>query len=220
MRSVMPLAARLMMLPQNRTLDTSLSDDEMQVVTRAVIEAGLPEQMARVLRPWAATLFLASSECERLRFEAGLKPLDALVMETARGMGVSIVGLETILEQYEALASIPFDLQEVWLRSTIALHPHTDDMSETTVALYLSRQLEAVWPLTVELTKQSGMTDEFVAQLRREIVDNRNHRMALRAKPLIEKGGAFIAVGAMHLTGSEGLVALIVKDGLRVTPIL
>lgn len=30
--------------------------------------------------------------------------------------------------------------------------------------------------------------------------------MAERAAPLLEKGGAFIAVGALHLPGKEGLI--------------
>lgn len=219
-RSVMPLAARLMVQPPDRALDAVLTEDEMDIVKKAVGASGLAADTARMFRPWAATLFLASSPCEKARFEAGIKPLDMLVMEHARSRGVQIVGLEKILEQYEALAAVPDDLQTVWLKSSIALLPYIDDMSETTVALYQSRQINAVWELTVELTRSSGMTSDTVNRLRHAIVDTRNHRMHPRIRELVVAGGAFIAVGTMHLSGREGLVALIEGDGMKITPIL
>lgn len=219
-RSVMPLAARLMVQPPDRALDGVLSDDEMEIVKLAVGASGLAAETARMFRPWAATLFLASSTCEKARFQAGLKPLDMLVMERARSRGVQIVGLEKILEQYEALAAVPEELQTIWLKSSIALMPHIDDMSETTVALYQSRQINAVWGLTVDLTGDTGMTTEVAARLRHAIVDARNKRMYGRIRELLNAGGAFIAVGVMHLSGSEGIIALIEGDGLKITPIL
>lgn len=219
-RSVMPLAARLMVQPPDRALDAVLSEDELEIIKKAVGASGLAAETARMFRPWAATLFLASSACEKARFEAGLKPLDMLVMERARSRGVQIVGLEKILEQYEALAAVPEELQTIWLKSSIALMPHIDDMSETTVALYRSRQINAVWGLTVDLTGDTGMTAEVAARLRHAIVDARNKRMYGRIRELLNAGGAFIAVGVMHLSGSEGLVALIEGDGMKITPIL
>jgi uncharacterized protein YbaP (TraB family) len=37
-----------------------------------------------------------------------------------------------------------------------------------------------------------------------------------RALPLLKRGGAFIAVGAAHLPGKEGLLSLFEKDGYEV----
>jgi hypothetical protein len=55
--------------------------------------------------------------------------------------------------------------------------------------------------------------DAFSVLLLRE----RNRVMVDRAKPLIEAGGAFIAVGAFHLTGKDGLVALLRGEGFTLT---
>jgi uncharacterized protein YbaP (TraB family) len=219
-RSVMPLAARLMMMPRNQALDSLIDEDEMKVVTRAVKASGLAPELARVLRPWAATLFLAGSECEKARFEAGLKPLDYRILEAAREKKIRIVGLEQIVEQYESLAAVPDDVQVAWLRSSIKLYQNIDDMSETTVALYLDRKIEAVWDLTVAMTGDVGMTDEMMHRLKRVIVADRNAKMMDRSRPLLAEGGAFIAVGALHLGGAEGLVRKIEESGLKVTPIL
>ena len=37
-----------------------------------------------------------------------------------------------------------------------------------------------------------------------------------RALPLLKKGGAFIAIGAAHLPGKEGLLSLFETEGYRV----
>ena len=39
--------------------------------------------------------------------------------------------------------------------------------------------------------------------------------MAERAAPLLASGGAFIAVGALHLTGKDGLIERFRADGLH-----
>jgi hypothetical protein len=41
--------------------------------------------------------------------------------------------------------------------------------------------------------------------------------MAREAKPFLDKGDAFIAVGALHLPGTEGLVEQLRRDGYTVT---
>jgi uncharacterized protein YbaP (TraB family) len=41
--------------------------------------------------------------------------------------------------------------------------------------------------------------------------------MAQRAAPVLATGDAFIAVGALHLPGEEGLVELLRAQGYRLT---
>ena len=51
------------------------------------------------------------------------------------------------------------------------------------------------------------------------IITDRNVNMRNRAKPLIDRGSAFIAVGALHLPGKNGLVTLFRDAGYTVTPV-
>ena len=43
--------------------------------------------------------------------------------------------------------------------------------------------------------------------------------MAERAAQYLEKGNAFMAVGALHLPGKDGLVALLRDEGFTVEPV-
>ncbi len=47
----------------------------------------------------------------------------------------------------------------------------------------------------------------------------RDARMAERALPHLARGGAFIAVGALHLPGPDGLVERFRRAGYRVTKV-
>ncbi len=51
------------------------------------------------------------------------------------------------------------------------------------------------------------------------LISDRNHIMAERAVPIIDKGNAFIAVGALHLPGKDGIIELLRTKGYRVTPL-
>ncbi|WP_181335626.1 TraB/GumN family protein [Hyphomicrobium methylovorum] len=211
--------ANPLMVSLDRELERVLDEHEMSVVERALIAAGYPGRMAFALKPWAATMFLADSPCQHSLQERGLMPIDAIIVERAENNNLPIVGLETTLEQYQSLASIPSALQVAWLKASIELHPRVDDISETMAQLYRFRRLDAVWSLTQIMAPQAGLTDDMLQSLRSELVGKRNARMLERALPLLDKGGAFIAVGAMHQIGPEGLVALLKQKGFSTVAI-
>jgi uncharacterized protein YbaP (TraB family) len=48
------------------------------------------------------------------------------------------------------------------------------------------------------------------------LITLRNNHMRDRALPLLRKGGAFIAVGAAHLPGKEGLLSLFQQEGYHI----
>jgi len=62
-----------------------------------------------------------------------------------------------------------------------------------------------------------GEDDELSAHLREKLIDQRNVRMAQRMEPFLKKGKAFIAVGALHLPGKNGLLQLLREKGFVVT---
>lgn len=208
-----------LMVTRERPLQFLLADDEMKVVEKSLWDAGFPKEMALGLRPWVVTLFLADSPCQRSKSEAGLKSLDLLVADEAKARGLGLVGLETMYEQYEAMASLDDTAQAAWLKASIHLHDKVDDMAPTMAELYRFRRIGMVWDLTRELAPHAGLDGDVLDTIRDQLVTKRNERLSSRARPLIDEGGAFIAVGALHLAGPDGLIAKLRAAGYSVTAI-
>jgi uncharacterized protein YbaP (TraB family) len=209
-------AADSAMFKDGRTLDKLMSAADFEKLQRTV--KGTPQSL-RPYRPWIVSLMLSGSECERQRVSNGEPVLDMTVANYAKTNGIPLAGLESTQEQLEALASIPDDEQVGILRANLALMDEADNLMETMVQLYLRRRVGALWDLQIAFAEKAGVPSKDFASFERTIIIERNRRMRDRSMPHIEKGGAFIAVGALHLPGKTGLVALLREAGYTVTAI-
>jgi uncharacterized protein YbaP (TraB family) len=90
---------------------------------------------------------------------------------------------------------------------------------ETLVQLYLTRRITAAMPFQIAMAQQAGVSDQAFAGFQEKLLVERNVKMTAVAEPLLDKGGLFIAVGALHLPGDKGLVALLREAGYTVSPI-
>lgn len=200
------------------TLRDLIADELEADLEAAVTERGIPIQLADRMQPWLIATTVALPICEFTRKQSGEKVLDSALAEFAKQNGKSIKGLETVEEQLTALAGLPRDYHVSALEETLASGDLATDMIETMKVLYLSSQMGAVFPLMKAVMPVAG-SGEGVAQFQEALIDERNHTMAERALPIIEKGSAFVAVGALHLPGDTGLVKLMREAGFTVTAV-
>lgn len=82
--------------------------------------------------------------------------------------------------------------------------------------LYAQERVSAYMPLLrrmPEFDAELGATDEpdFL------LIHERNARMLKRLLPILSEGRAFVAVGALHLPGDDGLIALLRTSGYSLT---
>jgi uncharacterized protein YbaP (TraB family) len=99
------------------------------------------------------------------------------------------------------------------LRASLKYYDRADDLVETMVRLYLDRRMGALWGFQVALAAKAGVSQSSFAGFRQALIVDRNQRMRDAALGYLEKGRAFIAVGALHLPESTGLVALLRAAG-------
>src|SRR5690606_10570644 len=219
-RAMMAALARqpeLMMFPAGESLTDHLTPEERDVVKRALAERGVPLQSVVKMKPWMLVSLVSLPECELQRQETGAKVLDAQLAADAKGADKTIAGLETVGEQFSAMASLPMDLHIQGLVATLSLGEKTDDMIETMIALYLDGETGMFQPALSTLLQHGREEAADYATFQEKMVDMRNETMVRRAAPFLEAGGAFIAVGAMHLPGEAGLIELLRKAGYRVS---
>lgn len=201
------------------TLDAQLTPDEFKKVQEIVEKTGLPAQLAGMLRPWIVNMLLAISDCERKKMDGGAPALDMQIEKTASDAGKTLAGLETADQQLTAMTSIPEDQQIQMLKAALKYADRSNDMIETLVQMYLKRQIGAAMPLQIAMAAKTGTPAAAYDGFLKLLLTDRNARMRDSAKPLLDKGQAFIAVGALHMPGPKGLVALLREAGYTVTAV-
>ncbi len=217
--SVLAQSAPLVMFTDGQRLDAMLSEPEYEAVKTVITRSGMPADLAALFKPWIVTMIMSVSDCERTKMQQGVRVLDMKIAEAATARGLPVVGLETIPEQLEALAAVPEDQQVKMLRASLKFADRTNDITETLVQLYLSRKISAAMPFQIALARRVGIGDEAFAGYQQKLLVERNAKMRATAEPLLEKGGLFIAIGALHLSGPEGMVAQLRQAGYTVSPI-
>jgi uncharacterized protein YbaP (TraB family) len=214
-----PQMMGLMLFTDGRRLDQLLGPEDYRTITEVLSRSGVPPQMSGMFRPWLASLMLSVSGCEQRRMGAGLLPLDANLGRDAKARGIEVEGLETVEQQFRALAGVPEPDQVEMLKSGIRYYDRIDDMTETMIQLYLQRQLGSIWPLQLALAEKVGVPAKAFESAEKSLLVTRNLGMRDKALAFLEEGNAFIAVGGLHLPGRQGLVTLLREAGYTVTAV-
>ena len=211
--------ARYMVLPPGQTLWDMIPDDQETLIRDNPNLAPGAADGFFGYQPWVVAMALGMPLCESSRSKSGLMPLDMKLAEEATAMNIPIHGLETMEEQFSLIAAMPIDQQLDYLMAVARNANAVPDQFETLVSLYQQRLVTAMIPLMLKIQPLKPGEAEVLEYVERDLIVKRNHKMAERALPLLAKGNAFIAVGALHLPGKEGLVELLRQAGYKVTPI-
>ncbi|GLK66422.1 TraB/GumN family protein [Hansschlegelia plantiphila] len=203
--------------PEGNSLG-ALPDDVRPQVEARLGQAGIPPAVAEQLQPWYLALSLSRSNCVPASAGVDVETADGRIERLAVEQGAQLVGLETPVEQVEALASVPDDVALRMLRDATVKRLRPEDVESTITGLYSTRRIGYL--LAMRGPAWSGVFDvDGYADFISAFITRRNHTMLQRALPILATGNAFIAVGALHLPGENGLVELIRRAGFSVTRI-
>jgi uncharacterized protein YbaP (TraB family) len=132
---------------------------------------------------------------------------------------MQVAPLELPDEQIAAFDAVPLDSQIALLKHALDHGDALDAAIEPTVDAWLRRDLAGLARVGDRMGEQFPGMGYHYRELSKHIIHNRtilmHHRLAL---PL-RGGRVFVAVGAMHLYGSKGLLAMLQRDGYVVTRI-
>ncbi|TPW29979.1 polysaccharide biosynthesis protein GumN [Pararhizobium mangrovi] len=210
----------LTMFTDGSTLAAHMSASDLALVKKRLQEEGLSYALVAKMKPWILAGMIARPACEEKRTDAGEDFLDKQIAEDAKAKGKAVKGLETLDEQLRAMADLPMKFHIRGLVEALQLGALMNDVTVTMTDLYLDGRISAILPMMEAIGPDAGADEDAgYAEFRKRIVTDRNAVMAERARPMIDAGGAFIAVGALHLPGREGLVARLRKAGYTVRPL-
>ena len=205
-------------LAEGETLEALIEPENLAGLKAAIAARNMPWQAANRMQPWMVAASIAVPSCDATAKRDGTPVLDALIAKRAIASEKQLIGLETVEEQFKAVASIPFDFHVNALNETVQLGALADDLMETTKILYLQGRTGMMLPL-VRAFAPKTYDGKGYAAFQELLLTDRNRNMAERAQEHLERGNAFIAVGALHLPGEDGLVALLEEAGYTVKPV-
>ena len=210
----LPTLARLteyMHYPPGTTLESVIGDERYQALVAALSAYKVPQDFISRMKPWAAMMTLSTPPPETGFF------MDLSLSLRATGNGLEVVGLETLEQQLSFLEEMPMAMQLSLLDQAIEEYASVDEAHDEMVNAYLENNLVELQALSNEQLRSVGKeaSDYFLESGIRD----RNLRMAESLASHFQDNTVFIAVGALHLPGKEGLLNLLRQQGYELSPL-
>ncbi|MDX8500406.1 TraB/GumN family protein [Mesorhizobium sp. VK4C] len=219
MMAAMAAEPGLMMFTDNTTLSSLLSPEDATALNKGLDSRGIPHLTVAKMKPWILSAMVALPACEVARQAAGAPVLDVKLASDAKASGKAVEGLETAVDQLRAMASLPLAYHMKGLVETLKLGDRVNDVNETMIVLYQRGDVGMFWPLFRAVLPDAANDQAGYAAFEQTMITSRNKVMVEHAEPLLAKGNAFMAVGALHLPGPDGLVEDFRKAGYTVTAV-
>ncbi len=124
---------------------------------------------------------------------------------------IPVVGLETIEQQLGLFDSIPDAIMAEMIMDYVRGSENSEDLMTPMIRAYMDKDLEQLAKLIAEEESQ-GFDSE-------KLLINRNKAWIPQIKTLVAKESCFIAVGAGHLGGKNGVIELLTKEGYKIVPV-
>jgi len=207
----------LMMFTDGTTIEKLLSPEDYTRLEAGLKQRGIPLSAVSRMRPWMIASAVALPACEIARKAKGVQFLDQKIAADAAAEGKQVKGLETLAEQLQAMAELPIEFHLKSLIETLELGARMNDVVETMTDIYLSGDIGMTMPMLKTVTPEGKDEDSDYAAFEQRVILDRNKVMAERAAPILANGNVFMAVGALHLPGKEGVIELLRQQGFTVT---
>ncbi|NCU05449.1 MAG: TraB/GumN family protein [Chitinophagaceae bacterium] len=136
---------------------------------------------------------------------------EQVFMTMAAQQKKDVKGLETIEDQVAVFDAIPDSIEIANLKNLVQNFDKSVEDFKNLVALYKTQDIDSIY----NMTNQSPeiMNAEY------ELLVKRNSNWIPVMKKNMEKSSCFFAVGAAHLGGDIGVIALLRKQGYTVKPV-
>lgn len=199
---------KAMMMPEGKSLNTLLSQEDFALLDSICkAKLGISAIFMNGMKP-----FFVSSTLEQLDLRQDAEDaLDLFLLKKAREYGKVCYGLEEYMDQIRAIDAISLkeqaDMLSQMLHDTAQVSQDFEDMLEA----YLRFELDSL----AAMTQDTALPKKF----EKVLVSDRNVTMVKRFLTISGEHTVFCAVGAAHLAGTKGIIALLRKKGYTVEPV-
>ncbi|HTM99617.1 MAG TPA: TraB/GumN family protein [Pedobacter sp.] len=200
------------MVMKNNFLDKLLTAEQYELVASHLKKvSGYDLKMFNSMKPVAIQMTMLQFTAPKTISETN-PALDQSIQDYGKAHNKKIIGLETIEDQANVLFGNSLERQKELLLKGIKDEERNKKESQTLYENYIAQNMKELEKLFVKL---DGYTQEELDQL----LKNRNIKWMAQLPNLMENQSTFIAVGAGHLLGNDGLIKGLRKLGYRVKPL-
>jgi uncharacterized protein YbaP (TraB family) len=189
-----------------------IGEEAFREAARRMEAVGIPPEVTGGLKPWAVLISLVVPE------QAGGVILDHELLHRAMQQRKPVYQLETVLEQIALFDDMPLDTQVALLADALRRFELLAGFADRTLDAWLAEDLAGIWGVNAALMEGAGPVAADQEYFIRRVIHGRSVIMAHRMQARLREGSAFIAVGALHLYGEQGVLGLLERDGFRITP--
>ena len=200
-----------MYYPPEKSLESVIGIERYRALETALSSYRVPAGFIGRMKPWAAMMTLSTPPPKTGFF------MDLSLSLRASGSGLEVVGLETLEQQLSFLEDMPLPMQLSLLDQAITESGKVIEVHVEMVNAYLENNLVSLKALSDEQLKAVGesASDYFIESG----IHARNHRMAESLLNQLENKTVFVAVGALHLPGEQGLLNILRQHGYVLSPL-
>ena len=199
----------LLMLPAGQTVQGCMTKEEYAAVSDYyTTQLQMPFAQMGTMKPFilASLLYPKMLGCPVGSYEMSL-------VEVAKAKNMEVIGLETVADQMGLFDKIPCDKQARMLPDMVIKRAEAQQEFTDLLKLYQAQDVEGL--LKMSLDSKFGMK-EYETLL---LTDRNKRWIPLMAQQAASKP-TFFAVGAAHLGGPSGVLALLRQQGYQVKPVL
>lgn len=199
----------LMNMKEGTTLKDLYTEEEFARLNNFFKDSlSMPMAMLQKMKP----LFLEALLYPKLMDCKNMSGIEQELLAMAQKDKKEIKGFETMAFQASVFDSIPYKTQASSLLKTI------DSLS--TYKVYFAKMLEVYKTQKIDSIQSLFSESEYGQAENMDILlTKRNQNWVEQLKTILKTKSVFIAVGAAHLVGDDGLITLLRKEGYTLTPI-
>jgi uncharacterized protein YbaP (TraB family) len=199
-------------MPGGKTLKDLLSPDDYTFVKSKMSESGLPAGMLERMKPMFLSTLMTNDEGSGLADNTKMTSVEMEVYRIAKRKKVESAGLETASYQMAIFDSIPYEAQAKMLVDGLRSADGAGNDYEEMIRLYREQDIHAM---------QNSISDEGsgIAAYEEILLKRRNRNWIPIMTRMMREKTTFFAVGAGHLGGTSGVIALLRTNGYRVEPV-
>lgn len=197
------------MLPSGQSLDKMLSPATLALVRNATGDLGADGSPLMRFKPWMLAIALQGMELAKAGFDPALG-LDQHFYDQAKAAGRQVQGLETVEFQISRFDGMTPDQQERMLAETLK-----ELATQTAEVGKLGDAWKAGDVATLERIALVDVKSDPVMYQRLLVERNKTWMPKIEAL-FARKGKALVVVGAAHLIGPDGVIAMLKARGYTV----